>query len=191
MSEGSESALPEELREQVLAAAYDELARWGIDRFSVVALADRHGLDHAMILRHWQSPEELILEVLLGWPGEDVATPDTGSLRTDLLALATAMARYVESERGHSLQATHLIGNRNLSSTDVRRTAWRARSGRLRVVIDRAEQRGDLIEGVDALTVLELVFAPINMRALFTGQPVDDQYCRTVSELVWRAIARP
>jgi hypothetical protein len=29
---------------------------------------------------------------------------------------------------------------------------------------------------------------PINMRALFTGEPVDDDYCRIVSELVWRAV---
>jgi len=36
--------------------------------------------------------------------------------------------------------------------------------------------------------VLELLFAPINMRALFTGEPVDDDYCRTISELVWRAV---
>jgi hypothetical protein len=34
-----------------------------------------------------------------------------------------------------------------------------------------------------------LLFAPINMRALFTGEPLDDEYCRTVSELVWRAVA--
>ena len=27
------------------------------------------------------------------------------------------------------------------------------------------------------------------MRALFTGEPVDHDYCRTISELVWRAVA--
>jgi len=41
--------MPEEVRERVLAAAYDELTRRGIDRFSIVSLADRHGLDPGVI----------------------------------------------------------------------------------------------------------------------------------------------
>jgi len=114
--------------------------------------------------------------------------PDTGSLRGDLLALAVRMARYVQSDIGRSLQVAHIIGNPDLPSAHVRRAVWRARSSRLRVVVDRARERGELREGVDALTVLELLFAPINKRALFTGEPVDDDYCRTVSELVWRAV---
>ena len=52
-----------------------------------------------------------------------------------------------------------------------------------------ARERGELLDGVDALTALELLFAPINMRALFTGEPIDDDYCRTIAELVWRAVA--
>jgi hypothetical protein len=87
------------------------------------------------------------------------------------------------------LQVTHVIGNPDLPSAQVRWAIWRARSGKLRVVLDRARERGELRDGVDALTVLELLFAPINMRALFTGEPLDDEYCRTVSELVWRAVA--
>ena len=36
---------------------------------------------------------------------------------------------------------------------------------------------------------LELLFAPINMRALYTGMPVDDDYCRTIADMVYRAIS--
>jgi hypothetical protein len=53
MSGSAAGPLPEELRERVLAAAYDELIRWGIDRFSIVALADRHGLDPGAIRQQW------------------------------------------------------------------------------------------------------------------------------------------
>ena len=42
---------------------------------------------------------------------------------------------------------------------------------------------------VDHFTVLELLFAPINMRALYTGEPVDETYCRTVADLVYRAVS--
>lgn len=188
MAESASDSMPEEVRERVLAAAYDELTRWGIDRFSIVSLADRHGLDPAVIRRQWGNEERLMLDVLSSWPSKEIAAPDTGSLRTDLLALAVGMASYVHSDVGRSLQITHIIEKPDLPSAQIRRAVWRTRSGRLRIVVDRARQRGELLDGVDSLTVLELLFAPINMRALFTGETVDDDYCRTISELVWRAI---
>jgi Tetracyclin repressor-like, C-terminal domain len=179
--------MPEEVRERVLAAAYDELIRWGIDRFSIVSLADRHGLDPGLIRQQWGNEECLTLDLLLCWPKE-ITAPDAGSLRTDLLVLAGGMARYVQSEVGRCLQIAQLSGDPDLPTARIRRAVWRARSGSLRIVCDRARERGELRDGVDALTVLELLFAPINMRVLFTGEPVDDDYCRTISELVLRAV---
>jgi Tetracyclin repressor-like, C-terminal domain len=190
VSRSDDDSMPEEVRERVLAAAYDELTRWGIDRFRIVSLADRHGLDPSAIRQEWGNEETLMLEIFLAWPSKQVTAPDTGSIRTDLLALVTGMAYYVQSEIGRRLQITHIIDNPDLPSARIRREVWRARSGTLRIVVDRARQRGELRDGVDSLTVLELLFAPINMRALFTGEPVDHEYCRTISELVWRAITQ-
>jgi len=187
MSVSADGALPAEFRERVLAAAFDELTRWGIDRFSILALADRHRLDPAAIRRQWGDEEHLILDLLLH-QNAGLTPPDMGSLRTDLLALAMGMARYIDSEVGRSLQVTHLIGNPGLPTAQIRRALWKARADRLRGVFDRARQRGELLAEVDAETALELLFAPINMRALFTGEPVDDDYCRTIAELVWRAV---
>jgi hypothetical protein len=188
MTESANGSLPSEIRDRTLAAAYDELTRWGIDRFSIVSLAGRHGLDPSMIRQQWGDEERLMLAVFLNWPSKEMPVPDTGSLRDDLAALAFGMASYVQSDIGRSLQVTHVIGNPDLPSAEIRRAVWRARAGSLRVVVDRARQRGELLDGVDAPTVLELLFAPINMRALFTGEPVDDDYCRRISELVWRAV---
>ncbi|ORW87990.1 TetR family transcriptional regulator [Mycobacterium sp. IEC1808] len=190
MSGVGEHSMPEDFRERVLAAAYDELTRWGIDRFRILSLADRHRLDPAAIRQEWGDEDSLMLEVFLAWPSREVTAPDTGSLRTDLFALAAGMTYYVNSEIGRRLQITHIIDNPDLPSARIRREIWRARAETHRVVVDRARERGELRDGVDALTVLELLFAPINMRALFTGEPVDDEYCRIISELVWRAIAR-
>lgn len=189
MPDSAEDVVSDDLRQRVLIAAHDELTRWGIDRFSIVALADRHDLDPGIIAQRWSSEEQLILDVLIDEQRTNIPAPDTGTLRTDLLALARAMADYVSSDAGRSLQATHLIGNRSLPTAEIRRTVWRARSSRLHIVFDRARDRGELVDDVDPPTAMELLLAPINMRALFTGEPIDDQYCQTVADLVWRAIA--
>jgi hypothetical protein len=49
----SVDAVPAEVRAHVMPAVVDELARWGVERFSVEALAERHHLDAAMIYRYW------------------------------------------------------------------------------------------------------------------------------------------
>lgn len=50
-------------RPQFLRCLYrlDELARWGVERFSVEAMAERHHLEVAMIYRHWGDRQPLIV----------------------------------------------------------------------------------------------------------------------------------
>jgi hypothetical protein len=43
--------------------------------------------------------------------------------------------------------------------------------------------------GLDPRTVLQMLMAPINMRVLLTHEPVDEEYRRTLVELVCRAVA--
>ena len=44
MSMIDEAGLTPEFRDRVHAAAREELTQWGIDRFNIMALADRNGL---------------------------------------------------------------------------------------------------------------------------------------------------
>ena len=175
--------------ERIVAAVHDELARWGIDRFDVGAMAHRHGLDVDAIQQRWPDPEVLILEALEHRPGDTAPQPDTGSLRTDLFTLAVRMAAMVTSSDGRKLHGGHLIGDVEIASMDVRRSAWLARAATLDVVFERARQRGEITDSADPHLALELLFAPINMRALYTGMPVDDDYCRTIADMVYRAIS--
>ena len=185
----SDPSLTDAEKSRIFAAVHQELAQWGIDRFNVGALAHRHGLDLETIEKHWPDPEFLILDALARRPGDEESLPDTGSLRTDLFELATRMAAMVTSDDGRKLHGGHLIGDAYITSIEVRQAAWRARAASLDAVFERARQRGEFRADVDYSTVLELLFAPINMRALYTGDPVDDNYCRTVSDLVYRAVS--
>ena len=93
------------------------------------------------------------------------------------------------SSDGRKLHGGHLIGDVEIASMDVRRSAWLARAATLDVVFERARQRGEITDSADPHLALELLFAPINMRALYTGMPVDDDYCRTIADMVYRAIS--
>ncbi len=185
----AERPLAADDHDRIVAAVHDEVARWGIDRFDVGAMAHRHGLDEPSIRRHWPDPEALLLHALALRPGDDGSLPDTGSLRADLIALAQRMVALATSEEGRKLHGGHLIADTFVASMDVRRSAWRARAASVAEVFERARERGELRADVDHITALEMLFAPINMRALYTGEDIDNAYCEQIADMVYRAVS--
>jgi AcrR family transcriptional regulator len=186
---GEPGASADVVREQILAAAFDEVTHWGIERFSVQNLAARHGIGTADIFERWVDEDDLLLDVLLDGPGRSIAPPDTGSLRDDLTLVAMAMAAYISTDKGRSLQGTLLIGNRDRFRVDVRAQVWQRRSAVMAAVFDRAVARGEMRADIDPRLVLQMVVAPINMRVLFNNDVADESYCRTLVDLVCRAVA--
>src|ERR1700742_2250979 len=79
---------PAEVRARVMPAVLDELARWGVERFSIEALAERHRLDPALIYRYWGDRQRLIVDAALADVEAFAMATDTGSLHGDLTALA-------------------------------------------------------------------------------------------------------
>jgi hypothetical protein len=47
-----------------------------------------------------------------------------------------------------------------------------------------------LREGVDTLAAVQIVMAPLQIRALYTDAPVDDDFCEAIADMAWHAIAR-
>jgi AcrR family transcriptional regulator len=185
-----DDAVPPDLRERVLAAGFDELTRWGIERFSVGALAGRHGIDEALILKYWGDGQRLALDLLLRWDDTAKVPPDTGSLRDDLKATAGMVADYVNTRLGRSLLRALVMEDGVLYSDDTRAVFWLRRFSTLRVVMDRAAERGELRDGIEVLAAVQLLVAPINVRALYTAEPISEQYCEEIADLVWHALKR-
>jgi len=76
-----DQSVPADIRAQVMPAALDELARWGVERFSIEAMAERHHLDPVMIHRYWGSRQRLLVDAALADAEAFTSATDTGSLR--------------------------------------------------------------------------------------------------------------
>ncbi len=71
----------------------------GLDAVSMDAIAERAAVSKATIYRWWPSKETLAVDMLYAdWAGEETTTPDTGSVRGDLLALLVPWVRRVSSK---------------------------------------------------------------------------------------------
>ncbi|GBG37253.1 TetR-like C-terminal domain-containing protein [Mycobacterium montefiorense] len=186
----SPDAVPADVRAQVMPAVLDELARWGVERFSVEALAERHHLDAGMIYRHWGDRQRLIVDAALAdlesW---DVAT-NTGSLRGDLEALAQNVTARINTEIGRTFLRALVMGHGGRHDEETRMMFWRARFAVVRRLIDRARDRGELRDGVSTLAAVQIVLAPINIRALYSDARIDDDYSAAIADMAWHAIAR-
>jgi AcrR family transcriptional regulator len=182
--------VPPELREQVLLAALDELTHWGIERFSVAALAARHAIDEQAIYRYWGNGQRLLLDVMFFRSEGIMATPDTGSLRGDLESMARAVAGYLNTEVGRRLLRAMVKDARIQVPDDTRMIYWRRRFDSVRAILDQAALRGELRENVNPVTGVQILLAPINVRGLYTDDPIDDAYCLAVADMAWRALVR-
>jgi AcrR family transcriptional regulator len=189
-SQQPDHGVPADIRARVMPAALDELARWGVERFSIEAMAERHHLDREMIYRYWGDRQRLIVDAALADAESFSTTPDTGSLRGDLLAMARSAADRINTEEGRTFLRALVMERPGIHDEATRMMLWQARFAVVREVIDRARQRGELREGVNTLAAVQLVLAPLNIRALYSDTPIDDRYCEAIVDMAWHALAR-
>ena len=75
--------------EEILEAAVTQLLEVGYDRLTMDRVADHAHASKATLYRRWSSKQSLIVDALTRshHAAETIEPPDTGSLRSDLLAL--------------------------------------------------------------------------------------------------------
>ncbi|MEM6109397.1 TetR-like C-terminal domain-containing protein [Mycobacterium sp. 050272] len=182
-------AVPADVRAQVMPAVLDELARWGVERFSIEALAERHRIDAETIYQHWGDRQRLIVDAALADLETWGEVPDTGSLRGDLQALAISVAKRVNNDVGRAFLRALVMAPRGRHDEETRMMFWRARFAVVRQIIDRARQRGELRDGITTVAATQVLLAPINIRALYSDAAIEEEYCSAIADLAYHAIA--
>lgn len=155
-------------RQAILEAALSLLAEHGYGGLTTEAIAARARSGKQTIYRWWPGKADLLLEALLGTADLWVPTADTGSYVSDLRRfLETTFAlgedrRVVEVLRGMMAESLLDPG----FAERFREGFLRRRRDALRLVLDRARERGDLPPAPSPELVLDLVFGLVWYRAL-------------------------
>lgn len=161
------------VRRAVLDAALAELVSVGYDELSLPRVAERAGVALSTIHRRWEGKASLVADALTDVTEEKVPEPDHGDVRSDLLALARAVAAMLsEPVTIQVLRSAFALPEPELA--ELRERHWGPRFEVARAVVDRAIARGELPAGLDGWLVVEPINARIWMRVLITGLPVDD-----------------
>lgn len=176
-------------RAAALEAALAEVQQWGVERFRIEGVAHRARLSPEYVRQTWGNEEELIAEALLSYSEAMMTLPDTGSLHGDLTELALALAAYLNEPVGRRISRMLVIDSKSQDiDVGTRGRFWTVRREMVEGIFRRAAERGELRPDVKPIVALQLLTSPLHTFALYSNDPIGADYCRTVAELVTRAI---
>jgi AcrR family transcriptional regulator len=174
----------------ILSATVELMAENGASDLRVDDVAGRAGVGKATIYRRYRSKDELITAAVAGLVS-DIAVPDTGRTRADLLALMrSAVEVYRRSVEAAVMPSLVEAMSRDAELARLVREGFLARRrSALRAVLERGIDRGDLRADLDIELALDVLGGPLFYRLLITGGPIDEQLAEGVVDLILRGFA--
>jgi AcrR family transcriptional regulator len=188
---GSRGAVREDA---ILRATLELLAESGYDQLTIDAVAARARCSKATIYRRWPGKAALVSTAVRRHAGQPAtAAPDTGSLRSDLLAALEVMRSSLSGQ-----DAALILGLLSAMHRDpelagaVREQVLHAKREVFGAVIARAAARGQVPATADGALLAEISSAVLLSRLLVTGDPLDDAFTQhLVDAVLLPALERP
>jgi len=178
------------VREAVLRATLDALAEVGLDGLNFSEIGRRAGVHATSVQRRWGSRENVLLDALLSYAGQNIEVPDTGSLRGDLLRFSRSFADYFATPLGAAILKMLITASQDDADLSANRAEFvRLRLAAMRAMMERALARDELRSGIDLQIALDLAMGPIYVRTLITRQPIDDSFIEQYVDMLLDGIA--
>jgi AcrR family transcriptional regulator len=175
----------------ILKATLELIAEVGVHDFRTEDVAARAGVGKGAIYRRYRSKDDLVTAAVAALVGEEIAVPDTGSTRADLVALMEeAVELYSGSLAGRLMP--NLVGamaRKPELARAVREGFLAVRRAALADVLRRGVERGELRPDPDLELALDVLGGPLFYRLLVTGGPIDEQLAQGVADLILRGFA--
>jgi len=174
----------------IVAATLELMAEAGVRDLRVDDVAERAAVGKATIYRRYRSKDVLISAAVATLVSE-IAIPDTGSTRGDLLVLMEEAAALYTGPVAPRLMPSLVEEARRspeLANT-IRTNFLTQRRAALSAVLERGVRRGDLRCGLDLELALDVLGGAIFYRLLITGGPIDEGLAEGVVDLILRGFA--
>jgi len=173
-----------QLESALLDAAWAELAEVGYARLTMGSIAVRARTSEAVLYRRWPNKDQLVFAAIEHYRnGNPIAVPDTGALRSDLLAQLTAMSEALAGFFAIAAAAAFsgLLADTGLTPAQARDKVMAAqRLPRVRIIYQRAHDRGELDLQRIPKAVLALPFDLVRHDLLLDLEPLKPTRIRSI-----------
>ncbi|MCE7008517.1 TetR/AcrR family transcriptional regulator [Kibdelosporangium philippinense] len=183
----------EALEEAILRAAIEELTEVGYTAVSMERIAIRARTSKAALYRRWSGRPDLIIDAYFKFAAAELDVPDTGSLRTDVIALLRRTADRATAGMLHFVFGVIADAGANEElKTKIRERLALMKPKQMHGILQRAEARGeargDLPERLRTLP-LDLIRNEILQHV--GGPNVPDSVIEEIVDLVFLPLVRP
>ncbi|WP_328457573.1 TetR/AcrR family transcriptional regulator [Amycolatopsis sp. NBC_00438] len=164
-----------ELESALLTAGWDELVEVGYARLTMESIAVRARTSEAVLYRRWTNKDQLVLAAIEHHRStHPIELPDTGALRSDLLAQLTTMSEALAAFFTIAVATSFagLLADTGLSPSQVRDQIMGDQPlppGR--ALYQRAHQRGEIDLARIPAVVLEMPFELVRHDLLMDLEP--------------------
>jgi AcrR family transcriptional regulator len=173
----------------ILDAVLEILFDKGYAGLTIDGVAARTGVGRPTIYRRWPSKPALVIAALSQSVGL-TPTPDTGSLRGDLLAFQRELVRLMDSPDSRRITAglvADLVTHPDLAEIYFR-DYTRPRQMSVWHALQRGVERGEVRSDVDFTLVYDLLIGPLFMRSVVRGQPLGPDLAAQTVDVVLAAM---
>jgi AcrR family transcriptional regulator len=175
MAKEGASGPADDLGGTILKATIVELVKCRPAGLSHEGVATRAGVSVHQIAQRWPSSRELLSAALDSYFGEQLPTPDTGSLRSDLETFAVWLADLYNTPTGRRALDAFIARPSDWEFRDTRQAMLDVRDRRFGEMFRRAAARGECSGDVDVGRFLDLLAMGVAVPLIFYGRPVTQQ----------------
>jgi AcrR family transcriptional regulator len=167
----------------VLAAAVQELARAGYRGLRIEDVALRAGVNKTTIYRRWPTKVELVRAVLAS-NAHRFVLPQTGGLRSDLLAVGRNFVELAGSPEGQSVIRMLVAEGSDPEVADLERLMRATFDAMPKTVLANAVARGELAPDVDHMVVFDAFIGAIHHRIFMMNEPVTEEFLARLVDVI-------
>ena len=178
------------LDDEILDTTIDLLGRDGYRDLRVEDIADRVGVAKSTVYRRWPSKPTLVAAAVGRLYLDQVTVPDTGDLRSDLVALLDNSYELVIAGPGRVFADLIRESGRTPELVDLITETMHARRRFYTQVLNRAIARGDIPPEVDTELAIDLLWGPVWVRLLVTRHPISQAAVREIVDSVLPGLVR-
>src|SRR5215470_8283579 len=175
--------------QEILDAALEVLTDVGYDRLTMDAVAHRAKASKATLYRRWNSKAKLVVESLAKMKTVPVI-PDTGDLRSDLMAAFCGMGGLTDHDTTATLGAVITAVTTDPEfAHEFREQVVGPKARVSRVVFERARDRGELRPDLDLEIVVPALAGIVLHRVFILGEQPDAELIeRTIDQIILPAV---
>lgn len=178
------------VREQILAATVELVARHGFAGFGYEDVAELAGVNKTSVYRNWPDRDELVSEAILHGVEGLVSVADTGDLRRDLVDFLTMLGETLNSPRGSALLHATRSARENPATRRTVSTIFQRRIDLVARRLDDAVARGEL-PPVDSYLVTQLLSGPVYSYVDQGLRPFTRTEAERITDIVLAGIRHP